>query len=228
MPPRLLLVDPQPLFCEALTSTLAEDGRVEVVAWTTNEREAVALATSAAPEVILTELELAPGSGLNLVRRLRDRARVVVLTRRDEGEVLLDVVAAGAVGCLSHSLVPGELARLLVESTSGGFVLDARRLLQTLRGAAAQPPAGAARPELARLTPREKEVLELVARGLDTRGIAEALYLSPETARTHVRNVLRKLGVHSRVEAARLALRSGLSPPEGGVLRILGPDLKSP
>jgi DNA-binding NarL/FixJ family response regulator len=70
-------------------------------------------------------------------------------------------------------------------------------------------------------------VLNLIARGLDTRGIAEALYLSPETARTHVRNILRKLGVHSRVEAARLALRSGLSPPEGGVLRILGPDLES-
>jgi DNA-binding NarL/FixJ family response regulator len=226
VPLRLLLVDPQPLFCEALASTLTGDDRVEVVGWTTTEREAAHLATAASPEVVLTELDLAPGSGLGLARRLRD-VRVVILTRRDEGEVLLEVVDAGAAGCLGHSLSPGDLPRLLVDSPPAGFVHDPRRLLRTLRIAAARPAAAAAPPELASLTPRERDVLNLIARGLDTRGIAEALYLSPETARTHVRNILRKLGVHSRVEAARLALRSGLSPPEGGVLRMLGPDLES-
>jgi DNA-binding NarL/FixJ family response regulator len=223
-----LLVDPQPLFCEALASTLTGDERVEVVGWTTNEREAAALATSAAPEVVLTELDLAPGSGLNLARRLRDHVRVVVLTRRDEGDVLLEAVDAGASGCLGHSLAPGDIPRLLAGSPAGGFIHDPRRLLRTLRAAATRPSTKTPSPELASLTPREREVLALIARGLDTRAIAEALYLSRETARTHVRNLLRKLGVHTRVEAARLALRAGLSPPEGGVLRILGPELELP
>ncbi|MGH2636114.1 MAG: LuxR C-terminal-related transcriptional regulator [Actinomycetota bacterium] len=227
MPLRLLIVDPQPLFCQTLAFGLGRDPRLDVVGWTTDERRASRLAETTRADVVLTELELAPGSGISLARRLRDRTRVVMLTRRHEGEVLLDVVSAGAVGCLGHAIGIDELARLLHETARDRFLVDPARLLEALRSAAERAIGGGPRSVLAQLTPREREVLQLLAAGLDNRGIAEALYLSPDTARTHVRNVLRKLGVHSRAEAVRLAIRTGFAHPEVRIMRIQGPDLRA-
>jgi two-component system nitrate/nitrite response regulator NarL len=228
VPVRLLIVDPQPLFCRALEFGLERDSQIEVVGWTTSERAASGLVESAAPDLVLTELDLAPGSGVNLARRLRDRARVVVLTRRPEGEVLLDAVRAGAVGCLSHAIGPRELARLLRDSGADRFLVDPSRLLAALRSEAERAGAAGSRAAAWRLTPREGEVLQLLAAGMENRRIAEVLHLSPDTARTHVRNVLRKLGVHSRADAARLALRTGFARSEAHILRIHGPDLRGP
>jgi DNA-binding NarL/FixJ family response regulator len=137
------------------------------------------------------------------------------------------VVAAGAVGCLGHSLAPAEVARLLRDAAEGRFAVDGSRLLDTLRAAAGRAVGGGPMSAVAQLTSREREVLLLLARGMDNRAIAETLYLSPDTARTHVRNLLRKLGVHSRADAARLALRTGFARPDVRILRIHGPDLRS-
>jgi DNA-binding NarL/FixJ family response regulator len=225
VPLRLLIADPQPLFCESLAHCLDAEPEIEVLGWTTDERRAARLAESGHPTFVLTEVELARGSGLHLTRRVRGTADVVVLTRRHESDVLMDAVSAGAVGCLSHSLGPTEIARLLRDGVEGGFISEPRHLLEALRATATRGTSAGADAPLARLTPREREVLALLAAGGGNRDIADALYLSPETARTHVRNLLRKLGVHSRADAARLALRSGLGGPDVGVLRIQGPDL---
>lgn len=228
VPLRLMIVDPQPLFCQALAFGLERDPRIDVVGWTTNERTASRLAETVEPDVVLSELELAPGSGISLARRLRDRARVVMLTRHHEGDVLLDAVAAGAVGCLGHSVRAKDLARLLHDVGPERFVVDPSRLLDTLRSASERAVGGGPRSAVAALTSREREVLQLLAAGMDNRGIAGALYLSPATARTHVRNVLRKLGVHSRADAARLALRTGFAHPGVRIMRMQGPDLRAP
>jgi DNA-binding NarL/FixJ family response regulator len=183
--------------------------------------------SSIRPHVLLTELELNPGSGLRLTRRVRESTRVVVLTRHEVGDVLLDAVSAGAVGCLGHRDGVDETKRLVLESSPTQFTIAPGRLLGALRGAATRATAGGPDSPLLRLTPREREVLALLAAGRDNHAIAATLYVSPETARTHVRNLLRKLGVHSRADAALLALRSGLGQPDESVIRIEGPDLSA-
>lgn len=222
---RVLVVDPQPFFCEALRTGLGQADGIEVVGCVTDELEAEKMTGDLSPDVVLTEVELAGGSGLSLVRRLGDRTATVVLTRRHEGDVLLDAVSAGAMGCLSHDCDPAELAEALQRVASGGFVIDERRLHDTLKRASVARAPVAGSPKLAALTAREREILQLLARGLDNQAIADQLHLSAHTARTHVGNILRKLGVHSRAEAARLALREGHADADAHVLRIRGPDL---
>jgi DNA-binding NarL/FixJ family response regulator len=221
---RVLIVDPEPFFCESLATALSRVPEVEVIGWTTDELDAARVAADRQPEVLLTEVLLAGGSGLSLARRLGDGTRVVVLTRGHEGDVLLDAVAAGATGCLSHSVGVNRLGTLASRAAAGDFVVDDERLHDALRRAAtARTSEAGPAAALARLTSREKEVLQLLARGLDNEGIARSLHLSPHTARTHVGNILRKLKVHSRAEAARLVLREAAGGEE--VLRIEGPDL---
>jgi DNA-binding NarL/FixJ family response regulator len=223
---RVLVVDPQPFFCQALTIALGGNPEVEVIGWTTDEVDAERMAAERAPDVVLTEIELAGGSGLSLARRLINGTRTVIVTRGHEGDVLLDAVAAGTVGCLGHDMEVDDLAEHLVRAAKGRFVLEEDRLHATLkRASAARAQKGVGSHKLALLTGREREVLSLLARGLDNQAIANQLYLSAHTARTHVGNILRKLGVHSRADAARMALRETQAEGETHVLRIWGPDL---
>jgi DNA-binding NarL/FixJ family response regulator len=225
---RVLLVDPQPFFCEALRIALNEADGIEVVGSANDELEAERLVDERGPDIVLTEVELAGGSGLSLVRRVGEKVATVVLTRHHEGDVLLDVVSAGAVGCVGHDLSPEDIAELVRRAAEGRFAVNQERLLDTLkRASATRTPSGEGQAKLAALTVREREILGLVARGLDNQAIAERLHLSTHTARTHVGNILRKLGAHSRAEAARLALREGQADTEAHVLRIRGPDLGS-
>ncbi|HEX9123134.1 MAG TPA: response regulator transcription factor [Actinomycetota bacterium] len=222
---RVLVVDPQPLFAQALTSALRQP--CLVVGWTTDELEAVELVGKLRPDVILTELQLADGSGLSLARRLAGSTPVVVLTRLTEGDILLDVAAAGASGCLSHEIGVRRLGEILSRSDPARFAFDADRLGPALVRAAerrARELEGAPG-VLAPLSAREREVLELLAQGLDNEAIGRRLYLSAHTVRTHVRNLRRKLNVHSRAEAARRYLESADAAPEA-VLHIRGPELK--
>jgi len=229
---RVLVVDPQPFFCESLVAALSQLPAVEVVGWATGELEAARIAEQRFPDVILTEVELAAGSGISLSRRVGDGVRTVVLTRRQEGEVLLDAVAAGAVGCLNHEIDVSELGSMLERAALGRFVIDDDRLHEVLRRASITRVSVTAEREpsalLAHLTAREREVLLLLARGLDNQAIATRLQLSAHTARTHVGNILRKLGVHSRADAARIALSEQRADADADVLQIRGPELGNP
>jgi DNA-binding NarL/FixJ family response regulator len=136
----------------------------------------------------------------------------------------LEAAAAGAAGCIGHATNLSTLGRLVREAASGRFAVDPERLGGALKRAAARREAGDESDILARLTTREREVLGHLAGGLDNQAIAERLYVSPDTVRTHVNKILRKLGVHSRAEAARLALRED-QRESGHVTRISGPVL---
>jgi two-component system, NarL family, nitrate/nitrite response regulator NarL len=223
----VVIVDPQPFFCVALAAALEGDD-IHVAGWTTDELRAEELTSSLAPVVVLTELDLSAGSGLDLIRRVRDRTRVLLLTRRHEGDVLLDAVGAGAFGCASHETGIETLRRMIVEAADGRFAVDPDRLHEALRRARTGTQDEGAGGQISRLTSREREVLRLLAAGMDDERIAHQLYLSVKTARTHVANILHKLGVHSRAEAARLALRAGATEPSPHVLTIEGPSLGRP
>ncbi len=221
---RLLLVDPVPSFCESLAVAMSRAGQ-EVVGWATDEREAADLVDHLEPDLVLTELDLDRGSGLALARRLREHVPVIVLTRADAGEVLMDAVAAGAVGCLGHGLAVSELIACL-HDPDATFVHHDRALLAMLRRAGAErfEPAAA---RLMLLTAREREVLRHLADGHDDRAIAVRLSLSPNTVRTHVGHILRKLEVHSRAEATRrwLSLKAAQGEGPDNITRITGPEL---
>jgi DNA-binding NarL/FixJ family response regulator len=224
---RVLIVDPQPFFCESLVVALDGDPDIEVVGWATDELQADRLTSQRSPDVVLTEVELAGGSGLSLARRIADRSRTIILTRGHEGDVLLEAVEAGAVGCLSHDLELEGLTSHLGRVAEGRFAMDPDRLFGSLKRASAlHAKRGSGPPRLALLTPREREVVALLARGFDNHAIARRLHLSTHTARTHVGNILRKLEVHSRADAARIALRETQSEGDTDVLRIRGPDLR--
>jgi NarL family two-component system response regulator LiaR len=152
--------------------------------------------------------------GVGAMRELRARlphSRVIVLTSFADDERLLPAVRAGAAGYLLKNVQPAELARAVRLAHAGETLLDptvATRLVDAI----AQPPGAEARPR-ERLTPRETEVLGLIARGLSNKRIALELGLSEKTVKTHVAHVLAKLGVADRTQAAVYAVRGGLSPP---------------
>jgi DNA-binding NarL/FixJ family response regulator len=222
----LVLGDPEPFFSEALAVALGERFGIEVIGRACDEREAERLALELSPDVVTTELHLNDGSGLRLAAKLSGQIPVVVLTRQPEGEVLLDVVSAGAAGCLGHRIDLIRLAALLHRTQLGHFVLDDGRLRATLlETAARQRNKGTLDAARNRLTEREAEVLALLGFGLSNEAIAARLYLSTHTVRTHVGRVLRKLGVHSRAQAARVAANAGAAEPVADMLRLEGPEL---
>ncbi|MDQ3916846.1 MAG: response regulator, partial [Actinomycetota bacterium] len=134
MPVSVLLVDPQPFFCESLARAL-DPAVAEVAGWTGDEKEAADLAERERPDVVLTELELAGGSGFSLAKRVADHARVVVLTRRAEGDVLFDALEAGAHGVVGHATGLRQLEHVLARLDEHTWVADPARLRESLRRA---------------------------------------------------------------------------------------------
>jgi DNA-binding NarL/FixJ family response regulator len=223
---RVLVVDPQPFFSESLARALEEDDRLEVVGWTADPGEARLLLLTLGPDVILCDLELARTAAFGLLDRNDKGRKVIVLTRGHEGEALLPVAAAGAAGCIGHDIGVGDLCALIADAGAGRFIVNPERLGDALRRAASGTvPVSEGNADPIDLTLREREILALLSEGLDNGAIAARLHLSSHTVRTHVANILRKLGVGSRAEAARIALRAGAGDSGVSVLRIEGPKL---
>ena len=219
---RVIVADPQPFFRQAFMTALAHETGFEPLDDSGDEIETAATAVEGAVDLILTEIELAGGSGLHLPARIGASVPVIVVTRHHEADVLMDVAVSGAVGCISHAVGLKRVVELLRGFRPGRFCVDDERLLEILRQAGRAPVQES--DNLRRLTVREREVLVRLSSGATDDAIAESLYISRHTVRTHVGNILRKLGVHSRAQAARLALAADpdrRSQPD--VLRIDGP-----
>jgi DNA-binding NarL/FixJ family response regulator len=185
-----------------------QDG-IEVVGEAADGDEALEQAVSLSPDVVLMDLVMPRLDGVAAMRRLRERlprARVIVLTSFVDDDKLLPAVRAGAAGYLLKNAEPQELARAVRAAHAGEALLDpvvAARLVEALAAAGEEQP-------LDRLTPREREVLQLIGRGLPNKQIARELDLSERTVKTHVGHVLGKLGVADRTQAALVAVRAGL------------------
>lgn len=212
---RVVVVDDHPLFRDGVRTALGADDDLEVVGEAEDVASAISVTAELAPDVVLMDLNLPDGSGIEAVRELSARhpeVRVLVMTMSTDDDAVVAAMRAGARGFV----VKGAGRRDLVESVravaSGGAVFSpvvADRLAGYFTGLAAVP----GREAFPQLTEREREVLELLARGLDNRGIARALFLSDKTVRNHVSNTLAKLEVSSRSEAVMRARNAGL----GGV-----------
>jgi two-component system, NarL family, response regulator LiaR len=206
---RVLLVDDHAVVREGLRTFLDLQDGLEVVGEAEDGQQAVREAERLRPDVILMDLVMPKLDGVGAMRALRRRlpdARVIVLTSFADDEKLLPAIQAGAAGYLLKNVQPKELARAVRAAHNGEALLDplvAARLVEAI----AQPASGEAPPE--RLTPREREVLELIGRGLSNKRIALELGVSEKTVKTHVGHVLAKLGVSDRTQAALYAVRAG-------------------
>ncbi len=202
---RLLLVDDHELVRAGLRTFLELQSDMEVVGEAATAERALALVGSVAPDIVLMDLMLPGMSGVEAVRRLqRDHpdVKVVVLTSYAGQESVLAAVRAGVAGYLLKDVGPTELADALRAAHAGQARLHPRVAATVMQSVV----------DTARdvLTPREHEVLRLVARGLSNRLIARELALSEKTVKTHVSAVLAKLGVLDRTQAALYAVRAGL------------------
>ncbi|GAA1925351.1 response regulator transcription factor [Nocardioides lentus] len=211
---RVLLADDQELFRRGLRLLLdAEDGIV-VVAEAADGREAVARAVATSPDVVLLEARMPHRSGLEACRRITASvpgARVVVLSGSDDEADLYEAVRGGAMGYLLKDSTVEEVVQAVRVVAAGQSLISPAMALKLVSGMQPTAAPGEAPPRpAARLTDRELEVLRLVARGLGNREIAVRLSISENTVKNHVRNMLEKLGLHSRVEAVVYALRAKL------------------
>jgi NarL family two-component system response regulator LiaR len=206
-PIRVLVVDDHAVVREGLRTFLELQEGMEVVGEAGDGEEAVALAERLRPDVVLMDLVMPKLDGVAAMRELRRRlpaTRVIVLTSFADDERLLPSIRAGAAGYLLKNVQPRELARAVRAAHAGEALLDpvvAARLVE----AVAETPDGPQE----RLTPRERQVLDLITRGFSNKRIALELGISEKTVKTHVGHVLAKLGVSDRTQAALYAVRAG-------------------
>lgn len=199
---RLLLVEDHPVMLEGLSMLLSQDPRLEVVDQAENGEEAIRAFERAAPDVVLTDLSLPDMSGAQLISELRRRqpeARILVLTIHGGGDDIYRAVQAGCRGYLLKNARREELFRAIETVHAGARFFPAEvaaRLAQ--------------RTEMDALTPREREVLGLLAEGKRDRDIASCLAVGEPTIRTHLTSILSKLGVGSRTQAILAAIELGL------------------
>jgi DNA-binding NarL/FixJ family response regulator len=204
---RVLIADDHPVVRQGLRTFLGVQEDIEVVGEATDGVEVVSRAEALTPDVILLDLKMPEADGLTALRELRERgivSRVLVLTSAGERARVLPVVRAGASGYLYKDVDPQALVQA-IRAVHDGHLLFAPEAAHAMV-ASDQGEKGAVA-----LTEREREVLTQIARGLSNREIARALVVSEKTVKTHVSNILTKLGLQDRTQAALYAVRHGLA-----------------
>ncbi|WP_296601679.1 response regulator transcription factor [Nocardioides sp.] len=210
-PVRVLIADDHPIFRDGLASLLETQPGVEVVGTAGDGLEAVALATTLVPDVVVMDLQMPQLNGIDATRRITETlpdVRVLVFTMGEEDGTVLAAMRAGARGYLVKGASQDEVARAISTVQAGGLVFGASlalRIADLLSGAAA--PDRSAFPQL---TERELEILDLIAAGKNNAQIASALYLAPKTVRNNVSTILAKLQATDRAEAIIRARDAGL------------------
>lgn len=212
-----MLVEDHTSFRQALTAVIALEEDLEVVAQAERGEDAAELAVDTEPDVAVVDLDLPGGGGIDAVLDVRERCpdvRVVVFTGLTDEVELGRAVEAGASAVAHKSLDIVAFLDVVRSVAEGASLLDPTQTARWLAAVGRARDAGwEARLMREKLSPRELEVLQLLAQGLGGEAIGERLTVSPETAHTHIRNLRAKLGASSRLEAVALALRLGLVEP---------------
>jgi DNA-binding NarL/FixJ family response regulator len=213
--PRVLLVDDHDLFRTGLRNLLQEEGGVQIAGEATNGSEAVQLVRELAPDVVVMDLNMPSMSGVEATRHITSLSpltKVIVLTISEEDGDVLDAIVAGACGyLLKSSSITEVIAGIRAASVNQSLISPgiASKVLQRVRATTEDTElAGSIRAEL---SDRELEVLKLIANGKDNAQIAAELVISPKTVKNHISNILMKLQIQNRIQAAVYAVRSGIA-----------------
>jgi two-component system nitrate/nitrite response regulator NarL len=210
---RVLLVDDHRLFSEALTMLLRGKDTIESVTAVGTAEEAVAICEEQAPDVVLMDLDLPGMDGLDAIERillLRPETRVVVVTALRKPEMVARAVQVGAVGFVHKSRAADDLISVVERAAAGSIVISPDDIISLVSHAEFDRASGRQKPTFDRLTGRELEILRELAEGKSTDQVAETLFISRLTVQSHVKSILSKLGVHSKLEAVTHALRQGI------------------
>jgi DNA-binding NarL/FixJ family response regulator len=217
MPVRVLLVDDDQLMRAGLRSVISSDEHSEVVGEASDGRGAVQRVRSLAPDLVLMDVRMPGLDGIAATREVLaacPEVKVVILTTFEQDEYIFDAINAGASGFLLKRTRPEDLLSAIHTVAAGDSLLSpsvTRTVLQRL----ARQPATSTRSDdrLTELTPRERQVLELVARGLSNHEIAATLVIEESTVKTHVKRILMKLALRDRIHAVIFAYETGLTHP---------------
>ena len=213
---RVLIVDDDDLMRAGLRAVLSSDATVEVVGEAGDGAEAPGAARRLRPDVVLMDIRMPGVDGIAATRDVLAAApetRVVILTTFEEDDYIFGALGAGASGFLLKRTRPEDLIAAVHTIAAGDSLLApsvTRRVIERMATAPAPVPAGR---RLESLTPRERDVLELVARGLSNGEIAAELVIEESTVKTHVKRILGKLGARDRVQAVIAAFEGGLARP---------------
>jgi DNA-binding NarL/FixJ family response regulator len=216
-PVRVLLVDDDDLMRAGLRAVLRSDPAVEVVGEAANGRSAVTAARTHRPDVVLMDVRMPDLDGIAATREVlavSPEIRVVILTTFEQDDYIFGALSAGASGFLLKRTSPEELLAAIRTVAAGDSLLSPSVTRIVVDRVARQPVAGAAADgRLADLTPREREVLALIARGLSNGEIGAELVIEESTVKTHVKRILMKLGLRDRIQAVIFAYESGVTRP---------------
>ncbi|MQA84977.1 MAG: response regulator [Streptosporangiales bacterium] len=215
-PIRVLVVDDHALFRRGLEMVLDGEPDIQVVGEASDGHEAVEQAGDLLPDVVLMDIMMPGRTGIDACTPIKDvvpSAKIVMLTISDEEADLFDAIKAGATGYLLKEIPPDEVATAVRSVYCGQSLISPSMASKLLTEFASMIKKGDDRQQQVpapRLTDREMEVLRLVAKGLNNRDIAKELFISENTVKNHIRNILEKLQLHSRMEAVVYAVREKL------------------
>jgi len=211
----ILIVDDHPLFREGLKSIVSRKSRFEVIGEAGNAREGLLMARRLRPDIVIVDISLPDGSGIDLTRSIRTslpESRVMIVSMHSKIDLISEAFRSGAAGYVAKESAAERLSQGLEAVSKGEYFLDSsisHKVVKKLM----QFPAKEAKITDARyetLTPREQQVMRLLAEGLSAKKIAQKLFISPKTVENHRANIMNKLSIHSTMELVRYAVRLGL------------------
>jgi two-component system NarL family response regulator len=214
-PIRVLVVDDHAVFRRGLQMVLEQEPDIEVVGEAGDGSEAVTMAANTAPDIVLLDVRMPKRGGIDACTAIKDAVpsvAIIMLTISDEEADLYDAIKAGAVGYLLKDIPIDEIATAVRAVRGGQSYISPSMASKLLTEFATMVRRSDERQQLPapKLTDREMEVLKLVAKGLNNRDIAKQLFISENTVKNHIRNILEKLQLHSRMEAVVYAVREKL------------------
>jgi len=210
---RVLIADDQTLVRTGFRKILESEPDLEVVGEAKDGIEAVEASMVLRPEVVLMDIRMPRLDGIEATRRLSGKTRVLILTTFDLDEYVYQALRAGASGFLLKDAPADQLVTAIRVVAAGDSLLAPSITRRVIQEFARRPPARARPPEVEALSPRELDVLRLIARGLSNAEIADQLVVGDATVKTHVSRILQKLALRDRVQAVVLAYESGLLQP---------------
>ncbi len=211
----ILIIDDHPLFREGLKSIIASNSNFEVVGEAGNSRKGLEMAKALKPDVVLVDISLPDESGMQLTRRIRDalsETKIMIVSMHSKIDYIVEAFQAGATGYVVKESAAERLSQGLEAVTAGEYFLDSSISHEVVERLMKSPvrEAKVSNTEYGSLTPREQEIMRLLAEGISKKEIAQRLFISIKTVENHRANIMRKLDIHNAMELVRYSAKLGL------------------